>query len=104
MYMRIYWGRIESGTWPAVERAYRDLAAVPIPGMKARWLTQDTADPDSLYTVTLWDSAAAVEAWEGSDEYRDVFMARLRPFLVGSQAVSLCEVKIAIGGPPAAAS
>ena len=94
MYMRIYWGRIESGTWPAVERAYRELATVPIPGMRARWLTQDVGDPDSLYTVTMWDSAEAVERWEASAEYRDVFMARLRPFFVGSQAVSLCEVKI----------
>lgn len=95
MFMRIYWSRIEPGSWPDVEATYRELNAIPVPGMQARWVTQDARDPDSLFTVTLWDSAEDVSAWEASDAYRDVFLARVRRFMVGSHTVSLCEIKVA---------
>jgi heme-degrading monooxygenase HmoA len=57
-------------------------------------VTQDVNDPESLYTITFWDDMASVEAWEASSEYENVFVAAIRPFIVGSQSVSLCEVKV----------
>ena len=94
MYLRIYWGRIHPGAWPSVEERYRELAQFPTSGLQARLVSQDVNDPESMYTITLWDNIASVQAWEASPEYRDVFLAAVKPFLVGSHSVSLCEVKV----------
>lgn len=94
MFMRIYWGRIEPGCWPDIEKAYRELNEIPVVGMRARWVTQDVNDPDNLFTITVWESADAVRAWESSSDFHDVFQARVKPFLAGSHTVSLCEIRV----------
>lgn len=100
MYMRIYWGRTYPGAWPSIEETYRELAKVSTPGLRARFVTQDVNDVESMYTITVWDSLESVQAWEASPAYRDVFLAAIKPFLVGSHSVSLCEVKVEhLAGP-----
>ena len=94
MYMRIYWGRTQPGAWPDIEAKYRELNKIPIPGLEARWVTQDTNDPDSMFTVTLWRDIESVRAWETSPAYRETFWAAIKPFLIGSHTVSLCQVKV----------
>lgn len=93
MYLRIYWSRIVPGAWPAIEERYRNLATTDAPGRLVRWVTQDTNDPESVITVTLWESHEAIQAWETSPRYLAA-LASMKPFMVGSQTVSLCEVAI----------
>jgi heme-degrading monooxygenase HmoA len=99
MYVRIYWGKLQPGAWPDVEAKYRELNAIPIPGLKGRWVAQDTNDPDSMFTITLWEDLRSVRHWEASPAYRETFLAAIAPFLAGSQTVSLCEVKVASDEP-----
>lgn len=94
MYVRIYWGRLHPGSWQPVEERYRALMAIDTPGLIARLVTRDVNDSDSLFTITIWNDAPSVEAWEASPDYRDVFLAAVKPFLVGSQSVSLGEVRV----------
>jgi heme-degrading monooxygenase HmoA len=95
MFVRIYWGKIHPGSWPSIEAKYRELMAIPARGLLSRLVTQDVNDPESMFTITMWDDRESVEAWEASRDYREVFLASVKPFIVGSQSVSLCEVKVA---------
>ncbi|WP_114947821.1 antibiotic biosynthesis monooxygenase family protein [Microvirga calopogonii] len=94
MFVRIYWGRIYPGSWPSIEERYRALMEIDIPGLRARLVTRDVNDPESMFTITIWDTVESVQAWEASEAYQDVFLAAVRPFLVGSQSVSLSEVRV----------
>jgi heme-degrading monooxygenase HmoA len=96
MHIRIYWGKVQSGAWPSIERNYRELMDIPIHGLLGRFVTQDVNDPESMFTITFWQDLQSIEAWEKSSEYRDVFLAAVSPFIIGSQSVSLCEVKLAM--------
>jgi heme-degrading monooxygenase HmoA len=93
MFLRIYWSRIVPGAWPAIEERYRNIATTEAPGRLVRWVTQDTNDPESVITVTLWESREAIQAWENSPRYHAAIES-MKPFMVGSQTVSLCEVSI----------
>lgn len=95
MHIRIYWGKIQPGAWPSIEQRYRELMNIPAQGLLGRFVTQDVNDPDSMFTITIWQDLASIEAWEASPEYRDVFLGAVAPFIIGSQSVSLCEVKVA---------
>lgn len=93
MYLRLYWAKIQPGSWNAIRDRYLEYGRAEVPGRLARWVTQDTNDPDSIITVTLWSDKAAIQAWEASDYYiRSV--DSMRPYFVGSQTVSLCEVML----------
>jgi heme-degrading monooxygenase HmoA len=81
------------GSWDLLEERYRELAKVPVPGRLARWVTQDVNDPESVIMVTLWDSEESVKAWEASPQH-DRAVRSVQPFLIGSQTVSLCEVRL----------
>jgi heme-degrading monooxygenase HmoA len=94
MYVRIYWGRLHPGSWRAVEDRYRALMLIDTPGLIARLVTRDVNDPDNLFTITIWKDIASVEAWEASPEYRDVYLAAVKNFLIGTQPVSLAEVRV----------
>lgn len=93
MLVRIWWGKIYPGSWPSIEEAYTKLNEIPVPGMLGRLVTQDVNDPESMYAITLWDSAASVRAWETSSAFKDVFLAAVGRFAAGSASISLCEVK-----------
>ena len=96
MHIRIYWGKVQSGAWRSIEQKYRELMEIPIEGLLGRFVTQDVNDPESMFTITLWQDLESIEAWEKSSEYRELFLAAVSPFIVGSQSVSLCEVKVAM--------
>lgn len=93
MYVRIYWGKIHPGSWPALEEKYQRLMKVPTPGLLGRLVTQDTNNPESIFTITIWLDLASVQSWEASPEYQNVYLAAVSPHIVGSRSVSLCEVK-----------
>ncbi|MCX7561454.1 antibiotic biosynthesis monooxygenase [Sulfitobacter sp. F26204] len=93
MYLRIYWGKIEPASWDLIEQRYGSLMDLETKGLLGRFVTQDTNDPESLFTVTIWRSMQDLKEWEESPEYRDVFQKAVAPYLMGSHSVSLCEVK-----------
>jgi heme-degrading monooxygenase HmoA len=94
MIVRIYWAKTYPGAWPLIEKEYRKLNEIPTPGFRGRLVTQDVNDAESMYTITFWDDLASVQAWEASSEFEKVFVAAIRPHVVGSQSISLCEVKV----------
>ena len=73
-------------------RGHRDAGATP--GFLVCLVTQDVNDPESLYTFTCWEDIASLRAWESSDEFEKVFVAAIRPYIIGSSSVSLYEVKV----------
>ena len=94
MIVRIMWAKTYPGAWPSIEEKYRGLNEIPTPGFRGRLVTQDVNDPESIYALTFWNDIASVEAWEASSEFQNVFAPAIRPFIVGSWSVSLCEVKV----------
>ena len=95
MIVRIYWARTYPGAWPAIEQKYSELNQIAMPGFLGRLVTQDVNDPESMYTITLWDDLSSLNAWEASDDFEKVFVAAIRPYIVGSHSISRCDVKVA---------
>ncbi len=94
MIVRIVWGRLVPGAWPSIEQIYGQFAVESIPGLRARLITQDINDPESMYAIAFWEDMASLQRWLDSDHYKRGFQAALRPFLAGSQSVSMGEVRI----------
>ena len=94
MIVRIVWGRLVPGSWNSVEQIFRQFDAASTSGLRARLVTQDVNDPESMYAVAFWDDMASVQRWLDSDAYRKGFAQALRPFLAGSQSISMGEVKV----------
>ena len=94
MIVRIYSAKTYPGAWPSIEQKYSELNTIATPGFPGRLVTQDVNDPESLYTITFWEDLASVRDWESSDEFEKVFVAAIRPYVIGSSSVSLCEVKV----------
>ena len=95
MVIRITWGKLQPGKWDEFERTYRATVvakAKDVKGLRGRWLAQDTADKDTGFAVSLWDSAADIQAYEQSALYKEVG-APLQPFFVGEYKTYRCEVK-----------
>jgi len=85
--------------WPSVDRVFRDQSALLTPGFLGRFVTRDVNDPDSMYAIAFWEDIASVERWLASDAYRLGLSSALRPFLAGSQSVSMGEVRLEdVGG------
>ena len=94
MIVRIIWGRLVPGAWPSIEQIYKEFNVESIPGLRARLITQDVNDPESMYAIAFWEDMASLQRWLDSDHYRRGFQVALRPFLAGSQSVSMGEVRI----------
>lgn len=94
MYLRIYWGKIVPASWDLIEQRYADLMSVQTEGLLGRFVTQDTNDPDSMFTITLWRDMESLKEWEDSSAYKEVFLGAIAPYLMGSHSVSLCKVKL----------
>lgn len=94
MIVRIVWGRLVPGAWPAVEQVFRQFDAAHTPGLRARLVTQDMNDPESMYAIAFWEDVASLQKWLDSDDYQQAFLHALRPFLAGSQSVSMCDVRV----------
>ena len=79
MIMRITWGKLRAGTWQEYEQAYHEMVAgKAVPGLRGRWLAQDVNDPDGGFSVSLWDSLDAMQAYEQSA----VFTQEIQPRVV----------------------
>ena len=94
MIVRIYWAKTYPDSWRSIEQKYIELNKIPTPGFLGRLVTQDVNDSESLYTITLWNDLESVLAWEASDDFEHVFVAAIRPYIVGSHSISHCEVKV----------
>jgi len=94
MIVRIYWGRIVPGSLPSIEEVYRQYDAASVKGMRARLVSQDVNDPDSIYVVTFWDDVESIDRWVASDDYKVRITKALRPFIVGAQSLSLSRVRV----------
>lgn len=105
MIVRIVWGRLKPGAWAAVEQIFAQYDSASTPGLTARLVTQDINDPESMYSIAFWNDRASLERWLASDAYRVGFSAALRPFLSGSQSVSMADVRVedlsGLAGAPA---
>jgi heme-degrading monooxygenase HmoA len=97
MMLRIIHGRLRPGTWDSYERAYRDVVAAvgKIPGLKGRWLAHAVDDPDAGYTMSLWESDAAMGAYENGEVLQKTILPRLKPFFSGEYTTTRCEVRLA---------
>ena len=94
MIVRIYWGRIAPGSLPSIEQVYRQYDAASVPGLRARFVSQDINDPESIYVITVWDDMASIERWVASDDYKTRITRALAPFIVGARSLSLSEVRV----------
>jgi len=96
MIMRITWGKLRPGSWNEFEKAYRATVAAKgnkVKGLRGRWLLQDSSDKDTGFAVSLWESAADMQAYEQSPLYKEEFAPTLQPFFVGDYKTYRSEVK-----------
>jgi heme-degrading monooxygenase HmoA len=94
MFMRITWGRIATGRWNDFETAYKEVLSrekSPV-GLKHRWLVRDRNDGDAGYSVSLWETEAALRAYAASKERAEA-TARLKPYFIDEFTVTDCEVR-----------
>ena len=96
MLMRIIHGKLKPGSWSAFEAAYKEtvVKAGSIPGLRARWLAHDLDDPDSGYTISLWENEDALRQYEASQLLRESFLPKLTPFFSGDYSTAHCEVRV----------
>jgi heme-degrading monooxygenase HmoA len=95
MFMRVSWGRVEPGKWDEYEAAYRQGAgrAGKSEGMLAHRLLRDIDDPDTGYTVMVWDTRENMEAYENSSN-RATRLEPIQPFFPAAFVVNRLEVVI----------
>ena len=94
MIMRITWGKLRAGTWREYEQAYHaTVAGKTVPGLRGRWLAQDVNDADGGFSVSLWDSLDAMQAYEQSAVFQQEIQPTLQPFFAGEYTTYRCDVK-----------
>jgi len=95
MYMRITKGRVKPGCWDEYETAYRQYVEGPAtpPGMLARWLLRADSDPDLGFSLSLWETQEAMEAYERSDSVRRQILPKLAKFLTSDFVAHHCAIK-----------
>jgi heme-degrading monooxygenase HmoA len=96
MYMRVTKGRIKPGCWDQYEAAYRThVEGCPAPpGLLGRWLLRAVADPELGFSLSLWETQGAMEAYERSDAVRREILPHLAPFLTTDFTAHHCDVKV----------
>lgn len=94
MYMRISWGRVTPGSWPAYEQAFREgIEAGGKPaGLVARVLSRDVDDPNTGYSVSWWESAEAMDAYETGTTVNDEILPRISQYFTGAFVTNRVEV------------
>ena len=97
MMLRIIHGKLRPGTWDSYERAYKEVTAKAgrIPGLKGRWLAHAVDEPDAGYTMSLWESEAAMRTYENGEILEKTIWPRLKPFFSGDYTTTRCEVRFA---------
>ena len=96
MFMRITWGRLKPGAWDEYEKAYvKAVSAKKYAGLKHRFLIQDVAQPDSGFSITVWDSEASLKAYE-QDAARNADVEKtMRHLFSGQFNTQRCRVALA---------
>ena len=94
MYMRIGWGKLRPGQWAKYAAAYEQTIPVSegMPGFIGRWLGKDADDPDSGYTVSLWETKEDLDRWD--ELSRNTLLPAMEPYFTGEFRISRCEVAI----------
>jgi heme-degrading monooxygenase HmoA len=84
---------VEPGKWDEYEAAYREGAAQAgrPEGLMAHRLLRDIDDPDTGYSVMVWESAEAMEQYESSPN-REVHRSLILPFFPAAFVVNRLEV------------
>ena len=97
MMLRIIHGKLKPGTWDSYESAYKDVmkTAGKIPGLRGRWLAHATDDPDAGYTMSLWESEAAMKAYENGDMLQKTVLPTLKAFFSCYYTTKRCEIRFA---------
>ncbi len=94
MFTRIVWGKVLPGQWDQYEAAYVKAmeARGPIDGLVVQWLARDQNDPDAGYSVSVWQTEAAMTAYVGSQTH-NAMTEPLKPFFVNQYTSTHCEIK-----------
>jgi heme-degrading monooxygenase HmoA len=94
-FMRITWGKIKPGQWQGYEEAYKKGTALTrdAQGLKGRWLVQDLDDPDSGYSITLWDNEQDMRGYRNNPVFQEKVLPLVRPFFVDQYETRFCRVK-----------
>ena len=93
--MRFSHGKLKPGAWNDYEKVYREVVAerTQMPGLLGSMLTRDADDPDSGYTVSIWESADALRRYEASDRAKAV-APRFKPFHTGEYTTTVSELHL----------
>jgi heme-degrading monooxygenase HmoA len=93
MFIRISWGRVEPGKWDEYEAAFREgvAAAGRVDGLRGRIFSRDIDDPDTGYSVSLWDTAEAMDEYESGAAEREI-LPRIQPYFGGAFVTNRLEV------------
>lgn len=95
MCVRIIQGRVRPGEWERYETAFREvLCAEVVPGLKARWLMRDAVDPDAGVSLSLWESEAAMRAYEADTPRRERLFKAMEPCFTGEFHEQRCELRV----------
>ena len=92
--LRVTRGKVRPGSWEEYEASLRKMIAQVgnVPGLLSRTLARDLNDPDSGYTISLWDSEEALARYESSAAVEES-RARFHQFFVGDFDSALCEIR-----------
>lgn len=94
MHMRITTGQVRPGCWEHFETAYLEhIEGRPARGLRARWLARSTTDPETFFTIALWDSLPDLEAYERSDAVRREVLKHIAPYIKGVSNAYHCAVR-----------
>lgn len=94
MFMRIAWGRLKPGHWDAYEAAFaQSQEGVVLDGLKARYLIQDATQPDSGFSISVWESEEAMRAYETDKPLRDKLLGQVQEHFTGDFSVQRCRVR-----------
>jgi heme-degrading monooxygenase HmoA len=97
MFMRIVWGKLQTGAWERFEETYRKVlqpGSGGIEGLRGRWLVRDISDPDAGYSVSLWETREAMARYETTPFFRETVLPALQPFFLGDFMTRHCVVKV----------
>ena len=95
MIMRITWGKLHPGKWDEFERTYKEAVAAhgkQIKGLLGRWLSRNSADPDSGFAVSMWANMNDLRDYEQSEPYKNI-SSRLQPFFIGEYNTYRSEIR-----------
>ena len=74
-HLLLAWGKLRLGAWNEYEQFYRqrvEPTAGAVAGLRERQLLRSTEDPDEGMSVSVWESAEALAAYEQSELRRNL--------------------------------